>query len=463
MALSGATGAMGADFTSTITNPAGIGLYKTSEATLTPAIFSQNIKSEYNGGTGQDTRSSFYLGNLGLVITWPMLYKTKPTKWKYFQFATGLNRLKDFNSKSVINGPNAKNSFLDTYVEYAEGPPQIPYTNIEQGFNNSYAFNLNLAWWTYLLDIKGNEDSYNYINPSPVPDQEILQSKTTGTKGSMNEYVFTAGANYNERFYMGVTLGIPYLKYIENTTYSEEDISPPGETGADTVFDARLFKRTEQLETRGTGFNLHLGMIYRITDWLRVGAAMKTPTWYGMKDKWTANMESYFYDGDYYYEESVEGEYKYKLTTPLKATIGATALFGNNGLFSVDYEFENYRQSKFSANDYDFEQTNSNINESYKNTHHLRLGTEWRKENWSFRGGLYWADSPYKEKVNNAERWSASIGSGYRTDKFFIDFTYVFSYSQSDYYLYLTENVQPNPANNTFMTHQVLVTTGLRF
>jgi len=77
MGLGGAYGAVGADFTTTSMNPAGLGLYKMSEISVTPAVFIQNINSTYNGILESDSKTNFYMGNAGLVITSPASAKSK--------------------------------------------------------------------------------------------------------------------------------------------------------------------------------------------------------------------------------------------------------------------------------------------------------------------------------------------------------------------------------------------------
>jgi len=49
VALGGAFGAVGADFTTLSVNPAGIGLYKTSEMSFSPSMYIGNTTASYNG------------------------------------------------------------------------------------------------------------------------------------------------------------------------------------------------------------------------------------------------------------------------------------------------------------------------------------------------------------------------------------------------------------------------------
>ena len=66
--LSGAFGAVGADFSTLATNPAGIGLYKKSEMTFTIAPTDAYASSTYNGITSTDYRLNFGIGNFGVVF-----------------------------------------------------------------------------------------------------------------------------------------------------------------------------------------------------------------------------------------------------------------------------------------------------------------------------------------------------------------------------------------------------------
>jgi hypothetical protein len=457
MATGGAFGALGADFTTASVNPAGIGLYKSSEFVLTPAIFWQKTESMYNGSMGEDSRTIFNMGNAGMVFTSKALTSQRASGWKRVQFATGINRVKDFNNRILIRGPNEANSLLDTYLIEAEGPPQIPYQTLEN--DNAYGFDLGLAWWTFLLDIYGDTVNYNYY--TPVPFGGVFQSKSIETKGSLNEYVFTISSNYNDRLYIGLTFGIPFLRYYQRSVYTEQDV-------ADTIFDFARFNRTEYLETRGSGINLKFGLIYRVTDWLRLGAAVHTPTWYNrLRDYYWATMESFFDNGDNYYETSPEGNFEYSMQTPFRAIASAAFIFGGKGLLSIDYEFADYSTGKLKQySGYyteHFSAENENIRRSYGSAHNIRVGTEWKYQIFSFRAGFGYAGSPYESDINDGQTTTYSAGIGLRQKAFFMDLAYVHSRTVKDYYLYYTPEVTTQPAENQYLTNNVLLTIGFRF
>jgi len=96
MAHGGAFGAVGADFSSLSINPAGIGLYKKSELSLTPTFYLSNVNSDLNGHSGFDHKNNFNMNNYGLVL---VSGSAKKKGWKYFQFGLGVNRLENFNHR----------------------------------------------------------------------------------------------------------------------------------------------------------------------------------------------------------------------------------------------------------------------------------------------------------------------------------------------------------------------------
>jgi len=455
--LGGAFSAVGADFTTTSINPAGIGLYQGSEVTITPAVHNTSTEAIYNGNITNSSKNNFHLGNLGIVYATPLKSRPPVKGWRHFQFAGGINRLKDFNNNISMSGPNPDNSFLDTYVEVAEGPPQIPKENIEQGYQ--YSYDLTLAWWTWLLDVYGDSVNYNYWQP--VYYGGAWQSKTLETKGSMNEVVFSAGGNYNDQFYFGVTLAFPFFKYKETSYYNEYD-------HADTIYEFSRFERVEYLETKGTGINLKLGMIYRPSNFIRLGLAIHTPSYFfKMKDYYWASMESWYdfqVGGDsVHYDLSPNGNFDYKLTTPFRTTAGIAFIIGGNGLLSADYEFTDFSMARFNSNSYDYTDENKDISESYGVSHNIRVGTEWRVNMISFRAGVNLLTSPYKNGINFGDRKSLSLGAGYRSDYFFMDLAFRYTMTKADYYFYYTSGVQPNPVSNSYKTYDILLTAGFRF
>lgn len=449
--VAGAFGALGGDFSALSTNPAGLGLYKKSEFSFTPSFFSGQSESNYNGMTSSDYKHNFNMGNVGMVFTMNQGKDDQPRGWKNIQFAIGLNRINNFNNRLMMEGVNNDNSLLDTYVEQANG---INFDQIEEDPDGNYAYDLNLAWWTYLLNLLPDTEDQYY---SPIPTGGALQRKSITSWGSVNELVFSMGANYSDMFYIGGTIGFPFIRYFEESHYSEEDF-------ANTIYDFKSFDIYDQLSTEGTGYNFKFGMIFKPVDWFRIGGAIHTPTFYSdMNDEWNTSISSDFDNGDSYSEDSPFGTFNYELETPMKLIGSAAFVIQNYGFLSVDYEFVDYSQARLRSGDYNFSAENSIIRDIYTTSSNLRFGGEAKFDQFALRGGYAIYGNPYKSGINEGEQTSFSAGFGFREKNYFLDFAYVRTWYDENYYFYSSDNYSVNPVKNTLTTNTFLVTLGFRY
>ena len=446
MAMGGSFGALGSDFSVASTNPAGMGVYRSSEFSMTPEVSALRVSSTYNNSYAEDSRSIFNLSNLGYVSTKNLGHGP----WKFFQFSMGMNRLNNYNSNVIMQGENLDNSRLDVYLEESNG---VHYSDIDNA-GGAYAFDLYPAWYTYLLDTIPGYDNYYY---SPVPFAGTHQQEIIRTKGSTNEWLMSFSGNYNEKFFVGATIGLPYIRYFRESTYSETDI-------ADTIPYFNSWSVQENLATTGWGVNLKLGVIYQPFNWVRIGAAFHTPTYYwSMRDTWYTTHYADLEWTSPTSKSSITGNYKYSLSTPMRVLGDIGILINKFGSISAEYEFTDYSKAKLSATDYGFSGENSTIRNSYQATHNIRVGTEWRISNLSLRGGYALYSSPYTKNLNDGARQSISFGLGYKFDFVDVDFAYVRWTKNEDYYMYSTESIQPNEVQNSYTGQNFALTIRSRF
>lgn len=431
MAIGGAIGSIGADFSSASINPAGMGLFRKGVFSITPEVASTTVSSMYNGMLTDDNRTIFNLSNFGYVVSKPL---SSDDGWKFFQFGFGMNRLNNYNSAIYIQGENTVSSKLDAYVDLADG---LYYDQLEE----YDPYELFPAWYLYLIDtIPGYENLYYN---AAVPFGGVLQQQSIISKGSTNEWLFSFSGNYNEKLFIGATIGLPYTRYYRESTYAEFDVN-------DTIPFFDNWTTTETLSTTGWGINLKLGLIFRPLDWLRIGGAFHTPTYYwSLQDNWQTTT-TVDYDGIYDSYKSLLGDYEYSLSTPLRALGSAGVIIAQRAFVSFDYEYADYSTARFSSRSFSYPETNGDIKKYYQATHNFRGGVEYRYSNFSFRGGYALYASPYANNINDGQRTMISGGIGYRTALFALDFAYVHSSMSEDYYLYTTENITSNAAVNDY-------------
>ncbi|MDD2632761.1 MAG: hypothetical protein PHH42_09870 [Bacteroidales bacterium] len=444
--MAGAYGAIGADFSSISTNPAGLGLYKKSEFTITPSINFSNTESAYQGTTMDDGRNRFALGNVGVVLTGAPANRLDRSQVLNYQAAFGLNRLKDFNSRTIIKGVNNESSLLDTYLDYAgsKNPESL------NRFDTRPAFD------TYLIDTLIGVSPFTYVNAYSYLGgfTSALQQKSIETKGSMNEVVLSGAVNLNDKIYLGLTFGFPYFRYERTSVYKEFNQTEGRDLDNFTV--------RENLETKGSGFNMKFGAIVKATPQLRLGAAFHTPTWFNnITDKWSTSTRSEFTNSDAYSAQSPLGEFEYDIKTPWRASASAAYLLGRIGLVSADYEYVDYTSARLRPS-VDFSEQNEVIRDNFAQTHNFRVGAEFFVGMMQVRGGYAYQMSPFSSDVNDGMVQMVSGGLGYRNADFFIDAALAYSFSDMTNYLYSSYNYSA-AADVKYSNYNFMLTLGFRF
>ncbi len=490
VSMGNAFGALGGDFSSASINPAGIGVYRSGEFTITPSYTFANSSADYLGSTTNRNANLFSFSNVGYVVTTEN--KDIDDGLVSFSFAIGCNRLKDFKSKQRIVGNNAQTSLLDYYTDYAND------------INNTLIFDPHfegMAYNTYLVNDDPDPEVvegifYNdlgkydwetvsggigYYQTGVAPHQQV---KIISTTGSINEFVLSFAGNVQHRTYFGATIGVQTVDYLQSSRFSEIDNNDESE-----YFEH--YDQDENIIISGAGLNLKLGFIHRINRNLRFGAAFHTPTWYALTYESDKEINSYFDKADDYngyktkWDDDNYNTFDYMMSTPFKAVLSAAYQYGLRLTLSVDYEYLDYGKSKFDDFSYDaFDYTNKNIdNRNYlAASNNIRGGLEFKiTPSFSLRGGYEYIGNAWEASynnesiINNNDNLSiASCGFGYRESDYFIDFSISRIYGQekiavhqiptlvdTDYY----ENVAVNQhiANLTQNRIRASFTIGMKF
>ncbi|MBI9032954.1 MAG: hypothetical protein JEZ03_00645 [Bacteroidales bacterium] len=444
VSLGGAFGALGGDISTLSTNPAGIGLYRSSEVVFTPTFRFGSANSQYYGDKSTEYYANASIDNFGMVLA---LKPTGNSIMERIQIGFGINRIADFSNKIGPSTVNNVQSRANYYSSQAQGLDPV---SLEDEFK--------LAWDTYLIDTIGTNNHYYSDLQNGVYQKNIYK-----TYGEIDEVVISGGANISDRLYLGVTFGFPKLEYHQENLFLESDRNEESEFFSD-------FKLSDEYSAVGRGINAKIGVIGRPLNWLRLGAAYHSPTVYSnIQEQWSTSMTTNFdqqVDGYTTYTSSLpNGSYNYKLVTPARYIGSAAFLIGKLGLLSIEYEHVDYTKARlepFSENPLDdFSLDNETIESSYRSVGNIKAGAEVRLGAMSVRGGFAFYPSPYKEGVNDHAVTSYSAGLGYRGESFFADFAYVYSASEDSFY---TSNpVLFEPSQNTYHKSQILMTFGLRF
>jgi len=458
----GALGAIGGDFTSLSVNPAGIGVYRSSELTFTPSLKMNGSSSTYTGTATDDNSTHFNINNLGVVFTSAAKGKRyKNSKWKSASFGFGISRIADFNSNHMYSGLNTTSSASEVFLADAIAYPD--------DYNNLATF-AGLGYNAFLLDYN-DTDGYT---KTPTFSTGLNQMRKVKQRGGITDVSFSFGGNYEEKLMLGATIGIPSMRYTREVTLREEDASGNN----DNDFD--YFEYTESLKTTGTGINLKLGFIYNFTNNFRAGAALHTPTYFALTDVQnrtlvsnTEGFKSVVNPGDpnpYTRVDAPTNEYQYSLITPWRAVLSAAGIIGKRGFISVDYEYVDYASAQFSFEDIDSyyeSEVNNGIKTMYKGASNLRIGGEARFDLLMLRLGFGYYGNPYQNAANGSERINYSAGVGFRFDNVFLDLgfnhTQATTMEQPYAIVYPNEVIDVPDATIKNSFNNVAITVGFKF
>ena len=471
MAVGGVMGSLGGDITAAHVNPAGIGLYKTSELVITPGFNLNNNKMNFRGTDSTSSKSSFMYGATGLVFG--SVSSNEKSNWVSHAFSISVNQLASYNNHIQYSGFNNYSSFSEQYLEEL-----VRDRADSNAALSNYIFGSSLAFRTYLIDTTkiGNQIGYKSMVPISTG---VNQSYDADTKGGYHEIAVAYATNMNDKLYLGGSVTIPIISYQRELNYSETDATNnPNNNFA-------YFKYHESSKSDGVGVGLKLGMIYKPKEFWRIGFALHTPQWIGFKDQIrssiTANVEGYDKQTPRTatsdeLNSGNPGERSYSLLTPMRAIASISYVFREvanthkqRAFVSADIEYVNYKGAKYIADgnseatikDY-YNTLNNEIKSSYKGNFNVKLGGELKFDPWMFRLGAAYYGSPYADAALKANRMIASGGVGYRNHGIFIDLTYSQTFVNDVNFPYRLNDVANTYASQKGGKGNIIMTFGIK-
>lgn len=479
--MGGAMEALGADISTISTNPAGIGLFRSSSVNLSFGLSSQQDVTTY--GSDHKTVPSF--DQAGFV------YSMRTNSRSFLNFAFNYSKSRNFNQ--ILNAAGKLNGSAQNKLTYnkfvgnedfiyidKDGTLLSNYIQFSQ-LDYLYANNIN-----YEEDADGNGSFYGY--DGDAYDMYRAQS------GYIGRYDFNISGNVNNRFYWGVTVGVQDVHYNGFSDYIEN-------LGGSTV---------EVMDTRkitGNGVDIKAGVILRPVEEspFRIGLSVSTPTWYKLT---TSNYTSMsLLNGNVsqqLFAPEIGESYEFKLYTPWKfgASLGHTV--GNNLALGLSYEYADYSTADTRVIDgYDYYgneesyseyATNQHTKNTLKGVSTIKAGLEFKPDpSLAVRLGFNYVAPMYdklgvkdgtldsygvfyqsqSDFTNWEDTYRLTAGLGYNIDKFSIDLAYQYSTTNGNFspFYDCADNINSESlTNNNFdvckvsnKRHQLMLTLGYRF
>ncbi len=453
--LGNAMGAVGADPSAASLNPAGFGLYNTTELSLTPGLEVNTAENVHYGTPATGTSTRGFVNNFALVLCYP---GRTNSPWKATQFGLSFDREASFHAQRTADGAVVNSTILQQWANEANG-------TLAGDLYNAYPFTSGLAWDAYGIDPADPTDTANTAYVPAIPfGSAVHQTQVADISGKSQTTSLFFAANYQDRLYLGASLGLVGTRFDRTTTHTETTL-------VDTL-DLQDMTYTEYLTTRGGGIDLKVGVIGRVTDKLRLGFSFHSPKWMTMDDAYRTTLSTRFRtpdaDGNYSYTaDSPDGVFRYNVNSPWNLLASAAYVVGRQGLVSVDYGYTDFARMRLRGDNtvpdsYDFAVENGVIASSFRASQSVRVGTEWRAGNWYFRGGWGWWQDPYADsdqrQGSGYKRYTA--GTGYRTDHVSIDLALL--YGQRTGYRYLYDPALVDPTYEKVTDTRALLTLAYR-
>lgn len=444
LGMGNAMGAVGGDMTAVCINPAGMGIYRSSEITASLNLLDNYSTSTYYGDKKDGNIFRLSIPNLGFVFA---KERSNYKALRYTQFGFGLTRTNDFNMRTNALGINPSSSMVDNYLARMNG-----YS--EDELQDAFPFDIYPAYKTELIALYGPPEEPYY--GSPVPQGNIWQGQECDFKGRSESWTFAGSANFFDKLFIGISVDLAHTKRFGTKVFKESRVE-----GTETDFNQWSF--TEDLSSTGWGGNAKVGFIYHATPWLRFGAAFHSPTLYAFSEKWQTTTET---EINWVPDKSLspESNYEYTFISPLKCLGSLAFVVGQQGMISLDVEYLNYGAARFRASDFDYSPTNESIKENLGHTANFRLGTEWYLGGTYLRFGTAYYGSPFGlgQAGGSVKKASCGISVPVSASTTF-DFAYELSHGRTFNTLYDAGDLGIESVTHSHYRHLLLTTLKIRF
>lgn len=464
----GAFGAVGADFSATVINPAGLGLYRRNEANFGIGLEYNNSKATYLGNTSSDFRANVNIPNWGFVGTkvYSDLGEDRKTGLVSWSIATGMTRVASYQSNIQFNGINTQSSILDYYKQSLNGYNANDILNNFSRAQNAYAnFPGAVAYNYFLIDTATNATSFRALTDGAYGGR-LMQQQQMRSSGAANEYNLSSGVNLSNVVYLGAGL---ILKHA----YSETDVLF-SESSKGTIPNYNSSSLRTEINSNGFGLSGRFGIIVRPIDWFKVGFTAQTPSRMRMRDNYKYTVSSNNSatgnpspNTDIVFDPRRFDYIDYDVISPSKLTFSSSLTLPTIGFLSVDYETVDYTQMRMEASGIFFTDVNNNISSNMKRANNLRVGAEVKiAEYYRLRAGYARYESPYK--TNGGEdlnRYAITGGIGFLVDRIFIDAAIVNSYGKQFNTPYTSNDpLRPSfSAVTSYSNYNFVLSGGIRF
>ena len=492
--MGGAMEALGADISTMSSNPAGVGLIRKNQMSLSAGVIAQsdadtkmNFDNTPISFDGKKSVPSF--DQIGIVWSG---YRGNSS---YVNL--GFNFHKSTNFSQLLNAAN-----------YLNGASQSKTASAK----TAYAKKLDIDYGTQAGDQVWNavDANYNYLMGQADDGSQMVYDGNSFLfgqyqKGYIGVYDFNVSGSINNRVWLGLTLGIHDVHYRSNSYYTEnfvQDAQNPKPSYSESW---------ESLRITGTGFDIKAGVVFRPIENspFRIGAYINSPVFYDLSMSGAHDLsitDENIVDEQGNVATGNSGntvDLDYRLNTAWKAGLSLGHTVGSQLALGATYEYAWYDHMDNRVKDdayYDSwygdyvstscsdDRMNEHTQASLKGVSTLKLGLEYKPISMvALRLGYNYVSPMFNERADRDQtipsqgtcyatstdytNWKAinrfTCGVGFSYEQLFIDVAYQYSQQNGDFYpfwAFPSLNAPAAPATKVSNKRsQLLMTVGYKF
>lgn len=501
VSMGGAMNALGGDISVMRTNPAGIGIFRSNDLSLSFSYLSTKT------GDMAKAKGGMSFDNIGLVYANRI---SNDGALRFVNFGFNYHKRRNFNNRTVSSrgGANFNTSQTFQFANMAMGgtdgygnsgydPSQLEASSAYITTNPYVGWLPIMAYNAFLINPvfypgegEGGKDLFKGEYQQFMPGSNLDNYYEAEETGWINDYDFNLSFNILDRGYLGFTLTASDVRYTKSSLYKEDfykgDIYGGG-------YDIKNY-----FSTRGSGLGFSLGGIYRVLPSMRLSLSFTTPTIYWLSDYQESSLA---YDVDDLEGKRRTGEvmpvdsrgnfipyeYSYQVVTPWKVNVGVGGTLLNMMAIDAEYEYRNGGKTKLRDTEgVKLVSENESMSKWFKGQHTFKVGAEISPfPMFAIRAGYNYTTSLFgafdasnpdgnafkylspmaartdTEFSNTYSRQNISVGLGFRARYVYIDAAYQYSIYKQDFFEFDDLALMPVELTNT--RHQVLFTLGCKF
>ena len=382
--LNGAFGALGGDMSSLNINPAGSAVFNNSLLSLTGSNYNTKNDSRYFNTNSSTSLNSLDLNQVGGVFVFKSTNTSSP--WRKLALAFNYDLIKNFDDDLFVSG-NSNQGIDNYFLDLANGVPFGPlliqddeyieeaYLDIGStlGFVDQQAF---LGYYGGIIDPVNFSDDNNTNYISNAKYSTLNQDYSQSTTGYNSKFTANLASQYGDNLYLGASLNIHSVFLDKLTQLSERGFDSDSEIQT----SQKIYSDLADSDISFINFNII----------------------------------NVFED--------------YTIKIPGKLTGSIAMIFGQDGLISFDYSYQDMSKAELRpGSDPSFASENNYISDKLSTVSTFRLGGEYRIEALSLRAGYRFEQSPYANGGTIGDLNGYSGGIGYNFGGSRLDLSYNYS------------------------------------